>query len=249
MTELMERQARNMARLIEDLLDISRIGLGKLRLSCDALDLAATVHAAVEVTRPLIASRQHTLDVSLPPGPIPLHGDATRLEQVVVNLLTNAARYTPPGGRIWLTVERGANQVVLRVRDTGIGVAPELLPYLFDLYMQATNGSRGGLGIGLNLVRSLVRMHGGEVMASSDGPGHGTEFVLHLPTILPGGTDARGSVVREGDGPAAQFRAVPGTRPAGVAAEFCPPKAGIPAAAIPAGGPARHSAADTPRNL
>jgi signal transduction histidine kinase len=185
MHDVLERQARNMGRLIDDLLDVSRIGLGKLHLCRTELDLTAVAARAVETARPLIEAQGHRLEVSPPPAPLAVYGDATRLEQVIVNLLTNAAKYTEPGGHIRLAAERGEGRAVLRVIDNGIGVAPETLPHLFDLYVQAEDGSRGGLGIGLHLVRSLVRLHGGEVAAFSEGPGRGTEVVVSLPTGAP----------------------------------------------------------------
>ncbi len=142
---------------------------------------------AVETVRPLIDQRRHELTVSLPPQPIWLHADAARLEQVVVNLLTNAAKYTDEGGHIWLTVQQEGDEAVLRVRDTGVGIAPELLPRIFDLFTQAERSldrSQGGLGIGLALVQRLVEMHGGTVAASS-ALGQGSEFVVRLPVVPP----------------------------------------------------------------
>jgi signal transduction histidine kinase len=176
-----ERQMHNMAHLVNDLLDVARINEGKVRLSLEPVDLAAVVAQAVEAARPLIEERQHQLKTSLPPGPLRLAADRTRLEQVLVNLLTNAAKYTDPGGRISLAVERVGQELVVRVRDNGRGLEPEILPQVFDLFAQAKSGSQGGLGIGLNLVRGLVEMHGGSVAASSSGPGQGSEFVVHLP--------------------------------------------------------------------
>jgi signal transduction histidine kinase len=193
--DLLERQARNMARLVDDLLDVSRIGLGKLQLCRAELDLAAVAARAVETVRPLVEAQGHRLEVSPPPAPLLVPADAARLEQVIVNLLTNAAKYTEPGGHIRLTVEGGAGRAVLRVSDNGIGVAPELLPHLFDLYVQAEDGSRGGLGIGLHLVRSLVRLHGGDVTAYSEGPGRGTEFVVSLPAAAPEAHDVSAALV------------------------------------------------------
>ena len=145
---------------------------------------------AVETARPLIEARRHELTLELPPEPLPLEGDAVRLAQVVANLLNNAAKYTEPGGKIWLTAESASggrqppDEIVLRVRDSGVGIAPELLPRIFDLFVQADhppNLAQGGLGIGLTLVKRLVEMHGGRVEAHSDGPGKGSEFVVRLP--------------------------------------------------------------------
>jgi signal transduction histidine kinase len=182
--EVLERQVRTMTRLVNDLLDVSRINRGKIRLDRRRVDMGTAVAQAVETARPLINARGHRLEVSLPPAPLSLEADPTRLEQILVNLLTNAAKYTGPGGHIRLTAERARGQAVLRVRDTGVGLAPEVLPHVFDLFVQAEEGSQGGLGIGLNLVRSLVHLHGGTVTVSSEGPGKGSEFVVCLP-LLP----------------------------------------------------------------
>jgi signal transduction histidine kinase len=179
-----ERQVGNMARLIDDLLDLARIDRGKLRLHRARLDLLSVVAHAVEAARPAIDARAHHLEVSLPPAPVWLDGDPTRLEQVLVNLLTNAARYTEPGGRVGVAVERGRGEALVRVRDSGMGLPADLLPRLFDLFAQAEGGRWGGLGVGLSLARGVARLHGGDLTARSDGPGTGSEFVLRLP--LPG---------------------------------------------------------------
>jgi signal transduction histidine kinase len=179
--DILERQAQHMLRLIDDLLDVYRIDRGKVQLCTTRFDLVPVVVAVVENVNPLMEQRRHYLDVVLPPEPLYLDADPMRLEQILVNLLTNAAKYTEPGGRIWLLVERGHSEVVLRVRDTGIGIAPDILSSIFDLFVQEKNGSQGGLGIGLHLVRGLVRLHGGTVTAASAGPGQGSEFVVHLP--------------------------------------------------------------------
>ena len=178
---IVERQARHMGRLIDDLLDVSRIDRGKVQLCKKRLHLVAAVIDAVDSVGSLIEERRHHLEVLLPPEPLYLDADPMRLEQILVNLLTNAAKYTKPGGNIWLMVERGHGEAVLRVRDTGIGIAPDILPSIFDLFVQEKNGSQGGLGIGLHLVRGLVRLHGGTVTAASAGPGQGSEFVVRLP--------------------------------------------------------------------
>jgi PAS domain S-box-containing protein len=182
--ELMERQVRHLARLVDDLLDVSRITQGKIQLRQEVVDLVPLVSRTIEALRPAIASRHHELVVTLPDGPVRLEADPTRLEQVLTNLLTNAAKYTDPGGRIWLTVRREATDVVIRVRDSGAGIAPALLPHVFDLFVQADGSperSQGGLGIGLTLVRQLVEMHGGTVGAASAGLGKGSEFTIRLP--------------------------------------------------------------------
>jgi signal transduction histidine kinase len=184
MRTLVDNQARHMGRLVGDLLDASRINQEKVLLCKKKVDLIAAVTEGVETVRPLIQERRHELTVSLPPGPLELDADPTRLAQIIVNLLTNAAKYTEPGSHIGLRVEHGRGEAVLRVRDTGIGLAPDMLPSIFDLFMQAKSGSQGGLGIGLHLVQGLVRLHGGIIAASSDGLGQGSEFVVRLP--LPG---------------------------------------------------------------
>jgi signal transduction histidine kinase len=178
---MVERQARHMGRLIDELLDLSRIDRGKVELCKKRLELLSVVVDAIESVRPLIEARRHDLEVVLPPQPLYLDADPLRLEQIIVNLLTNAAKYTEPGGNIWLTVERVHGKAVVRVRDTGIGIARDILPSIFDLFVQAKNGSQGGLGIGLHLVRGLVRLHGGSVTAASAGAGQGSEFIVRLP--------------------------------------------------------------------
>jgi two-component system CheB/CheR fusion protein len=181
---MMERQVQLMARLIDDLLDVSRITRGKIELRKGPVDLAAAAAQAVEAARPLIEERGHRLEVALPPAPVRLEADAARLEQVLSNLLNNAAKYTEPGGRIALTAERHGGEVVIRVKDSGIGIRPEMLPRVFDLFQQADRVEgrvSEGLGIGLTLVRRLVELHGGRVTAHSQGPGRGSEFVVRLP--------------------------------------------------------------------
>jgi PAS domain S-box-containing protein len=182
--EMAERQVRHMARLLDDLLDVSQVALGKIELRKEVLDLTAVVRRSVEVVRPLFEQRGHQLTVALPPEPLRVEADPTRLEQIVTNLLNNAAKYTDPGGRIWLLVEQSNCEVRLWVRDTGIGIAAAMLPRVFDLFVQGErrmDRSQGGVGIGLTLVKRLVELHGGRVEASSTGPGQGSEFVVHLP--------------------------------------------------------------------
>jgi signal transduction histidine kinase len=176
-----ERQIHNMTRLVNDLLEAARVTQGKVQLSMETLDLRAVVMQAMEGARPLIEARGHRLETSLPAAPMYLEADPVRLEQVFLNLLTNAAKYTNPGGRIWLTLEWRDRQLVTCVRDDGKGLDPQMLPHVFDLFVQADATSQGGLGIGLSLVRGLVEMHGGSVAALSAGPGHGSEFVVRLP--------------------------------------------------------------------
>jgi PAS domain S-box-containing protein len=185
---VIERQVGQLSRLVDDLLEVSRIATGRVRLQRERLDLRGIVERAVETVRPLIDRRRHDLSVSLPPGPLWADADPTRLEQVMVNLLNNAAKYTDEGGRIWLTARQEENSVVLRLRDTGVGIGPDLLPRIFDLFAQADRSldrSQGGLGIGLSVVQRLVEMHGGTVQAFSAGPGQGSEFVVCLPSPPP----------------------------------------------------------------
>lgn len=184
--DVAERQVRHLARLVDDLLDISRITRGKVELRRAPVDLASAVAEAVETVRPLVEARRHELSVLLPAETLRLEADPIRLEQVLANLLTNAAKYTEPGGRIWLTAERDDSEVVLRVRDTGVGIPAAMLARVFDLFTQvegSSEHSQGGLGIGLTLVRSLVEMHGGNVEARSEGLGQGSEFVVRLPAL------------------------------------------------------------------
>jgi CheY-like chemotaxis protein/anti-sigma regulatory factor (Ser/Thr protein kinase) len=184
--DIIERQVQQMTRLVDDLLDVSRITRGKIKLLTEPVDLAAVITRAVEISRPLIDARQHQLTVTLPPHPVLLDADLTRLAQVVANLLNNAAKYTERGGHIRLTVEKDGKQAVVRVRDTGVGIPAEMLTRVFDLFAQVDHSverSQGGLGIGLTLVKNLVEMHGGTVTAHSSGPGRGSEFIVGLPAL------------------------------------------------------------------
>jgi signal transduction histidine kinase/CheY-like chemotaxis protein len=184
--EMMERQVYHLVRLVDDLLDVSRVMRGKIELRKERVELASVVARAVETAQSLIEAQGHELTVALPPEPLPLNADPVRLAQVVGNLLTNAAKYTESNGRIWLTAEREGDQATLRIRDTGIGVAPDLLPKIFDLFVQADHAatrSQGGLGIGLTLVKNLIEMHGGSVEVHSAGLGKGSEFVVRLPLL------------------------------------------------------------------
>lgn len=185
---IIERQVRQLTHLVNDLLDVARAATGRIKLCREQVDMRDIVDRAVETVRPLIDQRRHELTVSLPPDPIWLHADAARLTQVVTNLLNNAAKYTPEGGRIWLAIQQEGDQAVLRVRDTGIGVAPAFLPYVFDLFTQAersSDRSQGGLGIGLALVKRLVELHEGTVRVSST-LGQGSEFVVRFVVPPPG---------------------------------------------------------------
>ena len=184
--ELIDRQVRHLAKLVDDLLDVSRITQGKITLTKAPLAVSTFVNAAVESSRPLIDERKHRLEVSLPEEPLLVEGDETRLSQIVVNLLNNAAKYTPEGGHIHLTACREGNQAAIRVRDDGVGIPHDMLGKVFDLFTQVSRSmdrSQGGLGIGLTLVQRLVEMHGGTIVAHSDGPGKGSEFVVRLPLI------------------------------------------------------------------
>ncbi len=183
---IIERQLGQLVHLVNDLLEVSRISTGKLQLQREQLDMRSVVKDSVETVRHLIEQRHHALDVHLPASPIWIDGDLTRLEQVVVNLLSNAAKYMDEGGHIWLSLQQEGNTAVLQVRDSGIGIAPELLPRIFDLFTQAKQSlarSQGGLGIGLSLVQRLMEMHGGKVTAHSV-VGQGSEFVVRLPVML-----------------------------------------------------------------
>ena len=183
-SKMMERQVGRLVRLIDDLLDISRITQGKVQLRKERVELAAVVQSAVEASRPFIAAQGHELTVMLPPEPVHLNADPTRLAQVFANLLDNAAKYSEKGSRIWLTAERQGGEVTVAVRDTGIGIAAEHLPRIFEMFSQvdtALERSQGGLGIGLALVRGLVELHGGMVEARSAGIGRGSEFTVRLP--------------------------------------------------------------------
>jgi signal transduction histidine kinase len=183
---VIERQTKHLVRLVDDLLDVSRMVRGQITLQKKRVDLAEIVQTAVETSRPLIRLRKHHLSVHLPERPIRLDADVTRIAQVISNLLNNAAKYTDDGGQIRLEAEQAGDFVAIRVRDTGLGIAPGLLPHVFDLFTQADrtlDRAEGGLGIGLTLVKRLVEMHGGRVEAHSEGLGRGAEFVVWLPVL------------------------------------------------------------------
>ena len=186
-TEMMERQVGQMVRLVDDLLDVSRINRGKIELRKDQVELASVVHHAVEACRPAMESATHDLSITLPTQPVYLNADPARLAQVVGNLLNNACKFTDEGGRIWLTVEREGKQAVIRVRDNGIGIAADQLPRIFDMFMQVDTSlerSVSGLGIGLTLAKNLVEMHDGTLEVHSAGAGQGSEFVVRLPIMV-----------------------------------------------------------------
>ncbi len=182
--ELMDRQVRQMTRLVDDLLDVARIAQGKLELRKAPLDLRAALEQAVQMNAPLLEARRHRLSVRLPAGPLCVEADQARLIQVFVNLLNNAAKYTPEGGEVALAADREGEEAVVRVKDNGTGIAAEMLPHIFELFTQIDVGAerpQGGLGIGLTLVRRLVELHGGSIAAASPGVGRGSEFVVRLP--------------------------------------------------------------------
>ncbi len=181
---VIERRARHMARLLDDLLDVSRLTQDKIAVRKQLFDLGSTVDDVVEETRSWFEEQHLELSLERPAGPLPVEGDPTRLQQIQVNLLRNAAKYTPAGGRVWYALRREGDEAVVRVRDTGVGLAPDMLDKVFDLFVQADESldrQGGGIGVGLTLVRCIVELHGGRVRAFSDGPGKGSEFVVWLP--------------------------------------------------------------------
>jgi PAS domain S-box-containing protein len=183
---MVERQFQQLVRLVDDLFDLSRISRGKIALRKERVELAGIIQSAVETSLPLIEQSQQTLEVTLPPQPIIIEADTTRLAQVFTNLLNNAAKYTESGGTIWLDVQQRSTEVAVTVKDTGMGIPAEMLPHVFDMFTQVDRSlerSRGGLGIGLNIVKQLVRMHRGSVEARSEGNGKGSEFIVRLPIL------------------------------------------------------------------
>ncbi|HEX4611237.1 MAG TPA: PAS domain-containing sensor histidine kinase, partial [Urbifossiella sp.] len=181
---MMERQLGHLVHLVDDLMDVSRVSRGKVALRLELLDLREVAGVAVETSRPTIEAHRHTLAVRLPDEPLSVSGDRTRLAQVLTNLLNNAAKYTPDEGRIEVTAGRQGDAVFVRVADTGMGIPAEMLAKVFELFAQDVrhdHRSEGGLGIGLALVRKLVEMHGGVVMAESAGPDLGSTFTVRLP--------------------------------------------------------------------
>ena len=182
----MERQVHALVRLVDDLLDVARVMRGKVQLRKEPVELAAIVARAVETVQPLVDVQRHRLELDLPNESLLIDGDAVRLTQVIGNLLTNAAKYTEPTGRISLSARREDGEAVIRVRDNGIGIAPNILPHVFELFVQADHAftkAQGGLGIGLTLVKNLAQLHGGNVEAHSAGLGKGAEFILRLPVM------------------------------------------------------------------
>ena len=185
---VIERQAEVMSRLLEDLLDVSRLSRNQLQLRKTRVEIAAVIESALETSRPTIEGSSHKITVSVPAGSLQVDADRMRLAQVFSNLLINAAKYTEPGGHIWVNVERQAGEVVISVKDNGIGITAEMLPHVFNIFSQAEAAivrSQGGLGIGLSLAQRLVDLHGGTIQARSMGPGRGAEFVVRLPAATP----------------------------------------------------------------
>jgi PAS domain S-box-containing protein len=186
-TDMMERQVHALVRLVDDLLDVARVMRGRIELRKEPVEIATVVARAVETAQSLIQVQGHQLDISMPQESLLVDADPVRLAQVIANLLTNSAKYTEPNGHIWLSAKRRDGQVVLSVRDDGIGIAPDMLPHVFDLFVQADHTftkSHGGLGIGLTLVKNLTRLHGGTVEAHSAGLGKGSEFTVCLPLVV-----------------------------------------------------------------
>jgi|HubBroStandDraft_2_1064218.scaffolds.fasta_scaffold06953_2 signal transduction histidine kinase len=208
--EIINRQTKHLVRLVDDLLDVSRITGGKIRLDLEVLNAASVVAAAVETSRPLIEESGHQMTVTLPEEPVWVRCDRVRLAQVLSNLLNNAAKYTQRGGLIALTVERSGGEAVFRVADNGIGISAEMLPKVFELFTQVERSldrSQGGLGVGLTVVKRLVEMHGGRVEAASSGAGGGSEFTVRLPAIeSPPDPEAVADAPLENRSPAAPLR-------------------------------------------
>ena len=209
--EVIARQVSRMSLLLDDLLDVSRITRGQLELKKDFVDLKAVVSVALETARPLIDAKQHQVSVHLPPENLRLEVDSLRLSQVIGNLLTNAAKYTDPAGQITLSARIESNELVIRIKDSGIGLAPDAIPGLFTIFSQvnsAVDRAEGGLGIGLALVKGLIALHGGRVDVRSEGLGRGSEFIIYLPPDVIAGKDAASAPPRvSGDSPAAPRRA------------------------------------------
>jgi signal transduction histidine kinase/ActR/RegA family two-component response regulator len=183
---IMERQLSQMVRLIDDLLDVSRISSGKVVLQRTRMDLREIAELAIEASQPFIAAGQHDFTAELPVGPVWVDGDASRLSQVIVNLLNNAAKYTAEGGKLRLSLSSDETHAIVRVQDNGVGIPPEMLDEVFDMFTQVNrtlDRSQGGLGIGLSLVRRLTEMHGGKVAAESEGLGHGSAFTVRIPLM------------------------------------------------------------------
>jgi PAS domain S-box-containing protein len=196
--QIIERQVNHMMHLVDDMLDISRITRGKVTLKKGPVDIRDVVARAIEVASPLLEQRKLHFDVDVPSHPIIVDGDDARLTQIFANLLVNAAKYTETGGHVWLNVRADGSEVLVQVRDDGLGIPADLLPKIFDLFVQGTQGaerSSVGLGIGLALVKSLLAMHGGTIQAHSAGPGAGSTFVVRLPLVRVSADETRASPV------------------------------------------------------
>jgi signal transduction histidine kinase len=182
--DVVDRQSHQLIRLVDDLLDVARMGLGRLELRKSRFDLAAVLEEAMHASAPAFKAKEHEVTLTLPASPVYLEADRERLIQVVCNLLNNAAKYTPSGGHIQLIGEREGENAVIRVRDNGIGIAPEMISRVFEMFTQLDESreyAQDGLGIGLTLVRRLVEQHAGTVTCTSDGAGRGSEFIVRLP--------------------------------------------------------------------
>jgi signal transduction histidine kinase/CheY-like chemotaxis protein len=207
--DVIDRQVGQLSRLVDDLLDVSRITRGKIELKLESVDLERVVSTAVETCQPLIESLKHQLEIRLAPEPLWVHGDFARLTQVIANLLNNAAKYTEPGGRIALELDRHGAEAHVRVRDSGIGILPENMDKIFELFAQVdrkVDRAQGGLGIGLTLVQRLIRLHGGSVEVFSAGPGCGAEFLVRLPGLARAPADDQTEESARGKPPAASAR-------------------------------------------
>jgi signal transduction histidine kinase len=183
--EIIQRQVSHITSMVDDLLDVSRIIAGRVQLNCTSLEIAEAINRGIEIAAPLVGNRSHRLHVHCPPQGLTVNGDPTRLAQVVANLLTNAARYTDPGGDITVRAERSDDDVAVIVQDTGRGIDPQRLTLIFQPFVQGRDGRQrgeGGLGLGLSIVRSLVTLHGGSIEAAST-VGKGSEFVVRLPAL------------------------------------------------------------------
>jgi signal transduction histidine kinase/ActR/RegA family two-component response regulator len=201
-SEMMERQVRQMVRLIDDLLDVSRITRGKIELKRNRIELKSVIDHAVEAVRPLREKMNHELTVSMHNEPVIVDGDSARLTQVVGNLLTNACKFTERGGKIDVSLERDGDQAIIRVKDNGVGIARDQLPRLFEMFTQldaTLERSQGGLGIGLNLAKNLVEMHDGTIEVESAGPGHGAEFIVRLPILTDSATQQTQTETRKAE--------------------------------------------------